>query len=354
MSKDGKVTQKEKLAKIATVAAAIRKKYELGEESMVIAKASDIQPDPRIPTGIPSLDMLMRGGFPRSKFNLLAGRVGSGKSTLSYNVCAQAQKIGLQAMLINAEERFEPEWAAVQGVDLDTLMIASPREGSTAEAILDMVILACKERAADLIVIDSVTALSGAQEMKKSMGGDTMALTPRLMSKFFRMVTGVAASAKVCGILIAQERSTLEEYSRRIDEITGGRAQRFYAHYIISTSRKLPQKEHTITRDEGFIMAVDILKATGPGEGTRLEYEFAYGKGIDIDADAINTAIALGSIEKGGSGNYTVGRELTGGEPEKIRGYGNLVRYLRESGIIETLSVDTPRPEGSIISLTEE
>lgn len=314
----------EKRTEVDKVVRTIQKKYGLPEDTLVIARASDLPIRGRIPTGILSLDNLLRGGFPMGQFSTVFGCESTCKTTLSYMTIAEAQKMGLVPIYINAEHKFDPEWAQVQGVDLPSLGIISP-EGASAEQILDCYIEVVKEYAADLVVIDSVSALSPGAEQDRTMAEDTMALVARILSKFFRKGTGLTSKGNTCCLFIGQTRDTLSPYASKLSSLAGGHALKHMNQFILCTGRKTPQSGNNVTRDTGFIWTIDALKTTGPGEGTRLEYEFKYGMGVDKNSDIINLAISSGILDKGGGGNYTLSPQITSGEEVKVRGYPALV-----------------------------
>lgn len=315
----------------------IKKRYDLDCNSMVIAMASDLDPPEKISTGIIGIDAAMDGGFSTGRFFILSGQVGSGKTTLAYNLCGSAQKVGKTVVFINAEERFEPEWAEQQGVDIESLIVISPRAGTSAEAVLDIFIEIAKDRAADLIVIDSVTSLSGHEEMEKQMDASTMALTPRILSKFFRKAVGITAAAKVCGVFITQVRETMSVYSKKLDSITGGNALKHYAHYILNTSATSYGSSGFLTKDEGFIMNVEFLKATGKGHGTKVKLDFKYDEGILPYSDALNAAIAKNIITLTETGTYIIPSTITGGDELKVRGFAKTVNTIKEKGWLNLL-----------------
>ncbi len=311
-------------ARVDNVVRVIQKKYGLPEDTLVITRGSMILPPVRIPTGILSLDTLMNGGFPMGMFSTIYGDVSTCKTTLAYMTIAEAQRMGLVAVYINAEARYNEEWAAAQGVDTEELYIINP-EGASAEQILDAYIAMVKERAVDLVVIDSLNMLAPSSEQKRTMSEDTMALTARILSKFFRKSTGLTSKGGTCCLFIGQIRDTMSEYARKISSLSGGHALKHISQYILCTGRKLPKEGGYLSRKDGFVWTEDAVKTTGPGEGTRLEYDFRYTPGVDKDADVLTTALAMEVIHKGGGGYYIIPTTVTGTEEVRIRGYSNLV-----------------------------
>jgi len=343
-----KEVAEEKRASVESAVRKIQKKYGDGRGGLMIGMASDIPPTEYISSGLLSLDRVMNGGFPRGHFNVVYGAVGSGKTTLVCMTIAEAQREGLECIYISAEARFSPEWAEHLGVDLTRLHVLPQGEHISAEEILDVYIGVAEARAADLIVVDSVSALSPMEELDKAMNEGSMALTPRVLSKFFRKATGVNYAAGICGILVAQTRDTLDMYPRKLDSLTGGHALKHYSQYIIQTSRKNAKEGvNIVSKNDGFVITLDMAKATGPGEGRRLEYEFIRattaglsGSGIDTDLDIISIAIEMGIIEKPSSGMYTIPNSISGEDAEealKIRGYSKMMKYILADGRIDRI-----------------
>lgn len=312
-----------KRSSINEAIAKMKKKWDLPEDSMVITTANKILPPERIPTGLMMLDNSLDGGFPRGRWNVIVGPEQAGKSSLILRLIGNAQKMGLVPLLIDAEGRFSAEWATTQGVDTDNLEVISPDKGTTAEAILDIYRGVADAKAADLIIVDSISALSPNDEKNKSLSDSTMALVARLLSKFFRIATGANSAGKICAILVAQPRSTLSQYESKMSKLPGGQAIKSYGDYIMYVSRLTPNEKSNITREEGFIMSLDLIKLTGRHSTEELKYEFIFDVGIDPSTDIVKYGISRGIIEYGSAGSWTIQHKDK--EAEKGRGYANLV-----------------------------
>lgn len=319
------MTTEEKHKAVGRAIAEIKKSYKLPEDTMVITTADKLEPVEKISSGIVSLDLAMEGGYDCGRFSVISGQVSCGKSTLCLMLIANAQKIGKTCVLVDAEHRFAPKWAATQGVSLSELQLITP-QGVSAEVVLDTFLKLCKERAADLVVVDSITSLAGAQEQERTMEQETMGLAPKILSKFFRKAVGITFRSGVCGVLVTQHRDTMSPYAKKIDGVPGGHAIKHYAQHILNTTSKGAV-------DDGFTIGIEVLKATGPGQSTRVDIPFKYGIGVNVVADMVDVCIKKGMIEQGGGGFYTVKKEITGGDEERIRGQESLLGWFQDRGL---------------------
>jgi recombination protein RecA len=205
----------------------------------VIHFASEEEPKERIPTGIEAIDRLITG-FPAGAFSIIWGNKGSTKTTTAYYCIAQAQKLGKVCLYLDLEHSFDNEWATKCGIDVNKLLIGENFDN--AEQAMDTAIRMCKEKVIDVVILDSVQALSpkGEQEEKsgkeKSTEDDTMALLARKLSLFFR-VSGIGVfRGKVTFILIGQARTDLGAFIKLV-KLSGGKALGHYATMIIKAYR---------------------------------------------------------------------------------------------------------------------
>ncbi len=201
--------------------------------------SSEETPD-RISFGDVELDDLSGGGIPHKRFSIIWGAKSAGKSTLCYNVIAEAQKEGKICAYIDLERTFDPVWAKKQGVDLETLVLGSAY--ATAESAMDDFIKFTKSGAVDLIILDSVQALSpkGEQETKKgkekSLEDDTMALLARKLSQFFRISSSSVYTGNVAILLIGQARTNLGGFIA-FDSLSGGHALNHWSSMTLHIGR---------------------------------------------------------------------------------------------------------------------
>lgn len=201
--------------------------------------SSEETPD-RISFGDPELDELTGGGIPHKRFSILWGAKSAGKSTLCYNIIAEAQKAGKVCAYIDMERTFDGAWAVKQGVNLQTLVLGS--EYSTAEYAMDDFIRFTKSGAVDLVILDSIQALSpkGEQETKKgkekSLEDDTMALLARKLSQFFRISSSSVYTGNVAILLIGQARTNLGGFVA-FDSLSGGHALNHWSSMTLHIGR---------------------------------------------------------------------------------------------------------------------
>ncbi len=188
-----------------------------------------------IPTGSLSLDLALGGvGIPRGRIIEVFGPESSGKTTIALHICAQAQKAGGIAAIIDAEHAFDPSWAKKLGVELDNLLVSQPGSGEEAMQITEMLV---KSNAVDVIVIDSVAALVPRQELEGEIGDSHVGLQARLMSQAMRKLTGAIAKSKTAVIFINQIREKVGVMFGSPETTPGGRALKFYSSCRIDVRR---------------------------------------------------------------------------------------------------------------------
>jgi recombination protein RecA len=346
-------TKEAKRASVAATVNKINKKY-ADAGRLLIIKASEVVEPIRIPTGIFSLDTALDGGFPCGRWSIVAGRLQSGKSTMCFRAIANAQKMGLRALYINTEARFKKEWAAKQGVNLDELMLVQLEKETSAEDIAQCYIDSAMNDVADLIIIDSMTAMSPNREMNNPMDQESMGLAPQVFSKFFRKATPPTTAANnrrgVCAILVAQYRDTMDKYAKAIANIPGGNAKNSYANYVLMCNNLSPAAGvNRVTKDTGFVMGINMLKTDNVNRG-KIRLEFIDGVGIDVTSDIIDSAIRLGVIEKQGGGYYQFKNEL--GELVRVRSVKSLTDSITSSPeLVEglRLQLEDVRKSGKMI-----
>lgn len=330
--------QKEKHKKAQLAFRELKKRYKIDDDSMVLTYASKMVAPPKLKTNIPSLDVAFNGGLDYGRFTTIFGPMATAKSTVCAMLIASAQADGKVATLIDSENRFDPEWARHLGVNIDELLIPELPANVTAEKVLDLYIALADAGASDLIIIDSISALSPREEVDKTLEEGSMALTARTMSRYFRKVVATNKKHAVCGVLVGQLRSSMEKYATAIEGLTCGLAIRSHSHYIISTGRKLPQTSNFVTKDEGFVLAFNILKAPGM-EGVRLECEFRKNEGIDTLVDRVNLLVSNGVIGKDGA-SYVLNNT-------KYRGIRSMTEAVKESSVLQSI-VDTMMGESTL------
>src|SRR4026209_1945210 len=194
---------------------------------MRLGQKGAIQPIDAIPTGAISIDFALGvGGVPRGRVVEIFGPESSGKTTLSLQVIAEAQKLGGMAAFVDAEHALDAAYAQKLGVDIDNLLVSQPDNGEQALEIVEVLI---RSNGVDVVVVDSVAALVPKAEIEGEMGDAQMGLQARLMSQALRMLTGAVSKSKTCLIFINQLREKIGVMFGNPETTTGGRALKFYA-----------------------------------------------------------------------------------------------------------------------------
>ena len=250
-----------------------------------------------IPTGSLSLDVALGlGGVPKGRIVEIYGPESSGKTTLAIHAIAQAQKQGGIAAIIDAEHAFDRTYAKNLGVDLETLLISQPDNGEQALEIADNLI---RSGAIDIIVIDSVAALTPKAEIEGEMGDSKMGLQARLMSQALRKLTANISKTNTCCIFINQLRDKIGVMFGNPETTTGGNALKFYASVRVDVRRTTQIKDG----DEalGNRTKVKIVKNKMAPPFKKAEFDIVYGEGISRVGEIIDLGVEYDIIKKSGS-----------------------------------------------------
>lgn len=253
-----------------------------------------------IPTGSISLDLALGGGLPKGRVIEIYGPESSGKTTLSLHVISEFQKAGGQAAFVDAEHALDPEYAAHIGVDVDNLLISQPDTGEQALEIVETLV---RSSAVDVIVIDSVAALTPRAEIEGEMGGSLPGLQARLMSQALRKLTAIVAKSGTTLIFLNQLRMKIGVMFGNPETTSGGNALKFYASVRLDIRRtgKIDTGTGDAKQTIGNSTRVKVVKNKVAPPFRQAEFEIRYNVGIDKASDLILTGVRLGVIGKAGA-----------------------------------------------------
>jgi recombination protein RecA len=299
-----------------------------------------------IPTGCLSIDAALGvGGFPRGRVIEVYGPESGGKTTLTLQVIAEAQKLGGQAAFIDAEHALDPVYARKLGVDVDNLLVSQPDHGEQALEIAEALI---RSGGVDVVVVDSVAALVPKAELEGDMGDPSMGLQARLMSQALRKLTAIVSKSRTCLIFINQIREKIGVMFGNPETTTGGRALKFYASMRVDIRRIQAIKEGD--RVVGSRTRAKVVKNKVAAPFREAEFDILYGEGISREGDLIDLGVDKGILEKSGTW-ISFGGERLGQGRENARVFLKEHKDFREK--IETAlrkKMEIPAPGDSSAS----
>jgi len=279
-----------------------------------------------IPTGAISLDLALGvGGVPRGRVIEVYGPESSGKTTVAMHICAQAQKLGGIAAIVDAEHALDPEYAKALGVDTDNLLVSQPDTGEQALEITEQLV---RSGAVDVIVVDSVAALVPKAEIEGEMGDSHMGLQARLMSQALRKLTGIVSKTKSVIIFINQMRQKIGVMYGPTETTTGGNALKYYASVRLDVRRIETLKRDNV--EYGNRIKVKVVKNKVAPPFRVAEFSLIYGKGICPVSSLVEVATGLGVIQKSGTW-FSYGSEKIGqGQEKAIETLSSNPKMLKE------------------------
>ena len=328
---------KERLKAIALAVSQIEKQFGKGAIMRLGSKGA-ILPHEAISTGSISIDYALGiGGFPRGRVVEVFGPEASGKTTLTLQVIAEAQKAGGMAAFVDAEHALDAGYARKLGVDIDNLLVSQPDNGEQALEIVEVLV---RSGSVDVVVVDSVAALVPRAEIEGEMGDAQVGLQARLMSQALRKLTAVVAKSKTTLVFINQLREKIGVMFGSPETTTGGRALKFYSSVRIDIRRIGAIKDGDVV--VGGRTRVKIVKNKMAPPFREAEVDMMYGEGVSREGDLVDIAVERKIIDKSGAW-FSYGGERLG------QGRENAKTFLKEHIDIRQTIEDRVRRELGLI-----
>jgi recombination protein RecA len=317
-------------------------KQRFGEGAIMrLGEAKTMEVD-AIPTGCLSLDLALGiGGVPKGRIIEIYGPESSGKTTLAQHIVAEAQRAGGVAAFVDAEHALDPEYASKIGIKIDELFISQPDTGEQALEIVETLV---RSSAVDVIVVDSVAALTPKAEIEGDMGDSHMGLQARLMSQALRKLAGIVHKSNTTVIFINQIRMKIGVMFGNPETTPGGNALKFYSSVRVEIRRsaQIKQGDQII----GNRTKVKIVKNKVAPPFRTCEFDIMYNEGISVAGDLVDLGVTTGVLKKSGH-HYSYGEEKLGLGREKSKAYlranPKLMKKLRKE--IEKKIKEGPQEE---------
>jgi recombination protein RecA len=287
---------------------------QFGKGSIMRLGSKDVVPISVISTGSISFDAALGvGGVPRGRVIEIFGPESSGKTTITLQIIAEAQKAGGLAAFVDAEHALDPAYAEKLGVDINNLLVSQPDYGEQALEIVEALV---RSNSIDVLVVDSVAALVPKAELDGEMGDSHMGLQARLMSQALRKLTGTVSKSRTCLIFINQIRDKIGVMFGNPETTTGGKALKFYSSVRIDIRRIGAVKDGDSV--VGSRTKVKIVKNKVAAPFRDAEFDILYGEGISREGDVLDLAVLHNIVDKSGAW-YSYQGERIGQGRENVR-----------------------------------
>lgn len=335
------MSQQVNTGKLAAVQAALSQiEKNFGAGAIMKMGGDSVMDVARFPSGSLSLDLALGGGYPRGRVIEIYGPESSGKTTLALHAIAEMQKTGGIAAFIDAEHALDPAYGAKIGVDMENLYVSQPDNGEQALEIVETLV---RSGGVDIIVVDSVAALTPKAEIEGMMGDSHMGLQARLMSQALRKLTSIISKTKCTVIFINQIRMKIGVMFGNPETTTGGNALKFYASVRMDVRRKA--KIETGAGDdkevEGNLVHVKIVKNKVAAPFKEAEFDVMYNEGISFTGDVLDNAVKAEIVKKSGA-FYSYGDTKLG------QGRENSKAFLKEHvDVLEEIRAKTMEKLGA-------
>ena len=332
---------RERLKALEMAVGQIEKQFGKGS-IMRLGQKDAVNAIPAISTGAVSLDYALGiGGVPRGRVIEIFGPESSGKTTLTLQIIAEAQRQGGMAAFVDAEHALDAQYARKLGVDLDNLLVSQPDNGEQALEIVEVLV---RSNGVDVVVVDSVAALVPRAEIEGEMGEAQMGLQARLMSQALRKLTGAVSKSKTCLIFINQLREKIGVMFGNPETTTGGRALKFYASVRIDIRRIASIKDGD--QIVGGRTRVKVVKNKVAPPFREAEFDVMYGEGISREGDLLDLAVEKRIVEKSGAWFAYNGDRLG-------QGRENAKQFLKENPEIRQMIEDRVRRDLGMVREAE-